>query len=80
MRNSRFTEFGREVRKALIDNDMTISDLAKEIDISKSYLFEILAGTRQGSEQKVKIVKVLNMDPNLIDLETEIKYQTNSSA
>lgn len=61
------SEWEKQVRKALIDKDMTISDLASELQISVSYLYEILKGTRKSDEQKQRIKNLLGLDINNVD-------------
>lgn len=56
------SEFEKQVRKALIDKEMSLSDLANELQISVSYLYEILKGTRKSDEQKQKIKNLLGLD------------------
>ena len=58
----RLTPFGKEVEKALIDRDMTKTDLAKELGISGAYLTDVLKGTRVGKDLKPKIAKLLELD------------------
>lgn len=65
------SEFEKQVRKALIDKEMSLSDLANELQISVSYLYEILKGTRKSDEQKQKI-------RNLLGLDIETNEQTDS--
>ena len=55
------TSFGIQVKKAMLDRDMTQTTLAKELGISNSYLTEILHGTRKGVKQKERIAKILDI-------------------
>jgi len=55
------SEFEKEVRKALIDRDMSLSDLAEKLGISLSYLYDIFKGSRKGEEQKKKIIELLGL-------------------
>lgn len=54
--------FGIQVKKAMLDKGMTASELAKELQISNSYLSEILKGTRKGMKQRDKIIKILQLN------------------
>ena len=54
-------EFEKAVRKALIDKDMKLTDLANHLGISLTYLYDILAGNRKAEHQKKKIIEVLNL-------------------
>lgn len=40
------SEFEKQVRHALIDRDMTITDLANELGITISYVSDLLKGKR----------------------------------
>lgn len=55
------SEFEKAVRKALIDREMSLSDLANEIGISVSYIYEVLRGTRRSEEQIQKIRDYLDL-------------------
>ena len=54
-------EFEKAVRKALIDKDMKLTDLADAIGISLTYLYDILANNRKAEHQKKKIIEILNL-------------------
>lgn len=60
--NRSYTRFGIEAKKILLDKGMTQTDLAKELQISNSYLTEIFKGTRKGTKQKERISKILGME------------------
>jgi DNA-binding Xre family transcriptional regulator len=57
-------EFKKAVRKALIDRDMKLTDLANAIGISSTYLYDILAGNRKAEHQKKKIIEILELQEN----------------
>jgi len=57
-------EFEKAVRKALIDRDMKLTDLADAIGISLTYLYDILAGNRKAEHQKKKIIEILELQEN----------------
>ncbi len=57
-------EFEKAVRKALIDKDMKLTDLANAIGISSTYLYDILAGNRKAEHQKKKIIEILELQEN----------------
>lgn len=61
-RRVKYTPFGKEVEKALIDKDMDKGELAKAVGISQPYLTDILKGTRNGTERKIQIAEYLNLD------------------
>lgn len=54
-------EFEKAVRKALIDKDMNLTDLADAIGISLTYLYDILNGNRKAEHQKKKIIEILEL-------------------
>ena len=58
------SEFERQVRHALIDRDMSLTDLAEELGISVSYVYEIIHGTRKAEDQKARIRQYLNLTEN----------------
>lgn len=45
------SEFEKQVRHALIDRDMTMTDLANELGITISYVSDLLKGKRTNQEQ-----------------------------
>ena len=57
-------EFEKAVRKALIDKDMKLTDLADAIGISLTYLYDILANNRKAEHQKKKIIEILELQEN----------------
>lgn len=61
------TKFEKEVRKTLIDREMSAYSLAEEIGISRTYLYDIFKGGRKGKKVKEKICKYLNL--NIEDIE-----------
>lgn len=61
-RKIKLTPFGKEVEKALIDRDMSKSELAKILGITQAYLTDILKGTREGTERKKQIAEYLGLD------------------
>lgn len=56
------SEFEKAVRKALIDKEMKLSDLADMLEISISYLYDILNGNRKAEHQKKKIIEILELE------------------
>ena len=57
-------EFEKAVRKALIDKDMKLTDLANHLGISLTYLYDILNNHRKAEHQKKKIIEILNLQEN----------------
>lgn len=56
------TEFGKTVKKKLIDRDMTLIELAEELNISNSYLSHILYGRSFTIEVVNKICEILDIE------------------
>ena len=61
-KQTRLTPFGRQVRKRLIDKDMTQVELAALIGTNKQYLYKILCGERSGTKYLDEIARILEID------------------
>lgn len=59
---SNYTEFGLQVRIALLKRKMSIAKLAEEIGTSRQYLFDILNGSRPGKRHKPEIARILGLE------------------
>lgn len=55
------SEFEKQVRHALIDRDMTMTDLANELGITISYVSDLLKGKRTNQEQLQRIKEVFDL-------------------
>ena len=55
------SEFEKQVRHALIDSDMTMTDLANELGISVSYVSDLLKKKRENQEQLQRIKDFLGI-------------------
>lgn len=55
------SEFEKQVRHALIDMDMTMTELANELEISVSYVCDLLKGKRENQEQIKRIKDFLKI-------------------
>ncbi len=51
--------FGNEVKKQLIDLNKSPKHLAIELGVSRTYLYEILNGTRKGINKRKEIADIL---------------------
>ena len=51
----KMSDYEKAVRKALIDKDMTMAELAKMFGISKTYLYDIVTGSRVAVSYKERI-------------------------
>ena len=56
------TDFGKVVKKKLIDKDMTQAQLAAMIGCGNQYLHKILVGERSGDKYKEEISVILEID------------------
>lgn len=54
--------FGREVKKRLVELNMTQRELAKTIGANENYLTDILRGRRSGKKYREAISRVLDLD------------------
>lgn len=55
------SDFEKAVRHALIDHDMTMTDLAKKLGISNSYVCDLIKGKRENQEQLQRIKDFLGI-------------------
>ena len=55
------SEFEKQVRHALIDRDMTMTDLANELGLSVSYVSDLLKKKRENQEQLQRIKDFLGI-------------------
>lgn len=55
-------DFGKQIKKRLVDLNMTQVELADQLGISKQYLYKILVGERSGARYIDKIKSILNLD------------------
>ena len=56
------SEFEKQVRHALIDHDMTMKELAEQLEITVSYLHDIVTGKRIAEHQKQRIRQFLSIE------------------
>ena len=56
------SDWEKAIRHALLDRCMSVSDLAKELDISNAYLYDILSGTRKATDLRQKINDFLGLE------------------
>ena len=56
----------KDVKKAMIDRDMSIADLAAELNLSSAYVTRIINGTFIIPETKKRISKYLDISSELI--------------
>ena len=51
----------KDVRHALIDKGLSISDVASELGVSASYIYDIMNGNRVATEMKQKLIDFLGL-------------------
>ncbi len=59
MLNVKDDDFGKKVKKQLIDLNKSSKQLAIELGVSRTYLSEILNGTRKGINRRKEIADIL---------------------
>ena len=55
------SEFEKQVKKSLIDHNMTMGDLADALGISLGYVSDLIKGKRSNTEQIRRIVEFLGL-------------------
>ena len=55
-----YSKLGKQIKKKLIDNDMTAAQLADALGTTPQYLNKILHGERSGEKYIEKIKQLLN--------------------
>lgn len=56
------SEFEKKVRHALIDHNMSMKELAEQLEITVSYLYDIITGARKAEHQKYRIRQLLSIE------------------
>lgn len=62
MKERKLTPFGKAVKKALIDKQMSQVELANKLNVSPKYVNLILFGERSGEKYMCGIVEILELD------------------
>lgn len=62
-RTRKLSDWGKEVVKTLIDRDMTVDDLAKGINLSRSYVGNVINGAQDYPNVREKICDYLGIAP-----------------
>lgn len=55
------SDFEKLVRKALIDKEMSMKELAEAMNVSVSYVHDILKGKRNAETVRTKIIQFLDI-------------------
>lgn len=58
----RLTPLGKEIKKKLIDKDMTQVELAEQLGVTKQYITKIITGIRTGDKYLCRIGAILDID------------------
>ena len=66
-RNNKLTPLGKYVTKALINKEMSKTQLAEVVGTSPQYLSYILYGNRSGEKYLPAIVAALELDPKKVE-------------
>lgn len=61
-KQTKLTPFGQEVKKKLIEKNMTQVELANLVGCNKQYLHKILAGERSGKKYVEIISRILDIE------------------
>lgn len=56
------SDYGKLIKKSLIDRDMTQVELADMLGINKTYLTKILTGDRTGAKYRKAISEILGIN------------------
>ena len=56
-----YSKLGKQIKKKLIDNDMTAAQMADALGTTPQYLNKILHGERSGEKYIEKIKQLLNI-------------------
>ena len=59
--NRNYSKLGKQIKKKLIDNNMTAAQLADALGTTPQYLNKILHGDRSGEKYIEKIREILNI-------------------
>ena len=60
-KNRNYTNFGKAIKKALIDKNMTAVELARKLGIKPQYLNSIIHGVVITEKYKKKIIEILDL-------------------
>lgn len=67
MNRRKLTPLGAEIKKCLVDRQMTQKELARIIGVSPKYIHLIIYGERSGKKYLPAIVSVLGLDTYITD-------------
>jgi len=55
-------ELEKALRKRMIDKDLPLSAVAKEMNLSTSYVYDLLSGKRNNAERLKQLCEVLDLN------------------
>jgi len=55
------TEFGKQIKKRLVDLDMTQTELGNQVGCGRKYIVKILTGERSGERYMEELCRILGM-------------------
>lgn len=58
----KYSEFGAEARKIMLQKGITLKDIAEKLNVSAPYVSDILRGNRKGEKQKPIIAEMLGLE------------------
>ena len=67
MKRRKLTPLGAEIKKSLVDRQMTQRELAEKIGVSPKYINLIIYGERSGKKYIPEIVSLLGLDSNIVN-------------
>ena len=76
MKSRKLTPLGAEIKKCLVDKEMTQKELAKKIGVSPKYIHLILYGERSGKKYIPAILLYLGLDPDIVHEQNKTSDQT----
>ena len=56
-----YSSFGKDIKKALVDKNMTATELAYKLGIKQQYLNSVIHGNRSGEKYRKKIIEILDL-------------------
>lgn len=74
------TKFGKEIRKLRIDKNMTLADMAKDIEMSVAHISSVELGKRNTTPKLLnKLLSVFTLDDERKERLSTLAYESNKS-
>ena len=61
---NKLTPLGKDIKKKLVDIDMSQVELAERVGTTKSYLSQVMRGGKSGEKYLTAICAVLDLNPD----------------